>query len=95
MLGGNKDTQLQELAPACDLFEYTTAGVDIPFTELGGGCRFMQVISGSASGSLIVGTIRTPGGRTLTVAAGDRIEPGQYVSILAASTVGIKVRCYR
>lgn len=93
MLGGNKDTQLHEIAPACDFFEYTTASADIPFTELGGGCRFMQVVSGS--GTLQIATIRTAAGRAATVAAGDRIEAGQYTAILAASTAAIKVRCYR
>ena len=96
MSGGRTDVQLHEIAPASDIFEYTTAGVDIPLTEIGGGCRFIQVVTGSGA-TITVKTVGSNGTlRTLTgLNAGDRLEACQYTLIGSGTTSGIKLRCYR
>lgn len=100
MQGGDKDVQLHSVAPACDVFEYTTGASDLALTELEGHFRFAQVVSGASASALAVKTIAS--GVTWRVLTGlnngDRLEPGQYLGIGSSgngSTAGVKLRCYR
>lgn len=100
MQGGNKDVQLHEMAPACDVFEYTTGANDLTLTELDGHFRFAQVVSGATAAALAVKTIASGAAwRVLTgLNNGDRLEAGQYVGIGGTgngSSSGVKLRCYR
>lgn len=100
MQGGDKDVQLHAMAPACDVFEYTTGAAALAMTELDGHFRFAQVVSGAAAAAIAVKTIAS--GATWRVLTGlnngDRLEPGQYVGLGGTgegSTSGVKLRCYR
>jgi hypothetical protein len=96
---GGGDPQLHETGPAADLFEYTTSSSDIQLTELEGGCRLIQIVSGASASALAVKTIKSGASwRILTVSSGDRLEPCQYIAIGSTgngSANGVKVRCYR
>jgi hypothetical protein len=88
---------VNEIAPGEDLFEYASFSADIPLTELGGFCRFIQVVS-ATNGTLVVRTqLSGATGRTLTgLAAGDVIGPVQIRGILASGTANVtRIRCYR
>lgn len=97
--GGNAHPQMQETCPAADVFEYTLSTADVPLTELGGRCRVIHVLVGSAA-TLILQTLA--GGatdRTLThINAGDVLQPLQVTAIRGStvgSTSGLVLRCYK
>jgi hypothetical protein len=89
--------QPNEIGPAEDVYEYTIAASDIPFTELGGWCRLIEIVD-AGSGSLAVRTklSGTSVARTLTsLLRGDRLGPAHFTSVAISGTNVVKIRCWR